>query len=162
VRVTAVPDAYVPPLGDRATVPPPGGEAATVSVYCAVPVKFAVTLLFAFIVTVAGLVAPLASPDHEPNEKPDAAIAVRVATHPDGIELLLGDWATVPPPEGETATVSVYSGGGGGGVTGDLHEATAKQTMRNIASLSFIIASLAQMTDSLCQSKSHLTNFCAP
>jgi hypothetical protein len=49
-------------------VPPPEGEAATVSVYCAVPVKFAVTLLFAFIATVAGLVAPLASPDHEPNE----------------------------------------------------------------------------------------------
>jgi hypothetical protein len=68
VRVTTVPDAYVPPLGDRATVPPPRGEAATVSVYCTVLVKFAVTLLFAFIVTVAGLVAPLASPDHESNE----------------------------------------------------------------------------------------------
>jgi hypothetical protein len=31
-------------------------------------VKTAVTLLLASIVTVAGLVAPLASPDHEPNE----------------------------------------------------------------------------------------------
>jgi hypothetical protein len=87
---------------------------------------------------------------------------VRVATHPDGIEPPLGDWATVPPPEGEAATVSVYFVDGGDGVTGDLHEATAKQTMSKIASLSFIIASLAQMTDSLCQSKSHLTSFCAP
>jgi hypothetical protein len=33
VRVTTVPDAYVPPLGDRVTAPPFEGEATAVSVY---------------------------------------------------------------------------------------------------------------------------------
>jgi hypothetical protein len=68
VRVTTVPAAYWVWSGDFATLPPPEGETATVSVYCGVVVKFAVTLLFAFIVTVVGLVVPLASPDHPVNK----------------------------------------------------------------------------------------------
>jgi hypothetical protein len=108
VRVTTVPDAYTAWEGDTTTFPPLEGEAWTVSVYVGPAIKFAVTVLFPFIVTVVGLVAPTASPVQLLKAYPDAAVAESVTTVPDAYSDWEGDTATVPPPEGEAWTVSVY------------------------------------------------------
>jgi hypothetical protein len=111
-------------LGDLATVPPVEGETATVSV-CrgVVDVKTALTLRFELIVTVVGLAVPAASPAQRVKRYPDAGAAVRVTTVPDAYWTCSGDLATVPPFEGEAATVSWYCAAGGPGAVDDLHAA---------------------------------------
>jgi hypothetical protein len=116
-------------LGDLATVPPVEGETVTASV-CrgVVDVKTALTLRFALIVTVVGLVVPDASPAQRVKRYPDAGAAVNVTAVPDAYWAWSGDFATAPPFEGEAATVSWYCAAGGSGAVDDLQ--VAKKSRR--------------------------------
>ena len=65
----------------------------------------AVMVLFAFMVTVAGLVFPVKSPPHPVNEYPALGTAVRVTLVPSLYLGWSGDLVTLPP---EPVTVIVY------------------------------------------------------
>jgi hypothetical protein len=82
VRVTIVPEAYVPPVGLREIepVPEPAVDAVSVYVIC---VKFAATDFAESIVMVVGFVVPERSPLHPVKLEPSAGVAVRVTIVPD-------------------------------------------------------------------------------
>lgn len=67
--------------------------------------KTAVTFLCAFMLMTTGFWAPLASPPHELNCHPEAALAVRVTDAPQGWVPPLG--LTLPAPEGLTLVIRI-------------------------------------------------------
>ena len=72
----------MPPLGFSAIEPDPLTLVVSVNVPVVFCVKVAVTVLFASIVTLIGVVVPLTAPLQPVKLQPDAGVAVRLTTVP--------------------------------------------------------------------------------
>jgi len=103
VSVTVVPEMYGP-AGSTVTLPPPVGLTLTVRSYSSA-VKFAVTVMSPFIVTIPGLAEPVSPPDQLVKLYPAEGTGVSVTVVPE-MYGPAGSTVTLPPLSGFILTVN--------------------------------------------------------